>query len=191
MEQAETPFSTVTEAVGVFSSEKELETAADELMSHGFDRADISLLASEEAVIEKLGHRYRSVRDIEDNPKIPTTAFLTEEGLGAAEGGVIGGLVYLPALAGVAVVVASGGTMAAAIAAAAILGGVGGGIGGVLARIIGQDHADRIEEQIEHGGLLLFVRTSSPEAEQTATDILTRNHARDVHLHAIPSFAGR
>jgi len=191
MDEAESPFSTITEAVGVFSSEKELEAVADELMSHGFDRADVSLLASEEAVVEKLGHRYRSVRDIEDDPKIPTTAFVTEEGLGAAQGGVIGSLLYLPALAGVAVVVASGGTMAAAIAAAAILGGVGGGIGGVLARIIGNEHADRIEDQLEHGGLLLFVRTSTPEAEKAAVDILTRNGGRDVHLHAIPSFAKR
>lgn len=191
MDQADTPFSTVTEAVGIFSSEKELEAVADDLMSNGFDRADISLLASEQAVIEKLGHRYRSVRDIEDNPKIPTVAFVTEEGLGAAQGGVIGSLLYLPALAGIAVVVASGGTMAAAIAAAAILGGVGGGVGGILARIIGNEHADRIEEQIEHGGLLFFVRTSTPEAEKKAVEILKRNNGRDVHLHAIPSFAGR
>ncbi len=191
MQQEDALFSTVTEAVGVFSTEKELESVADELMSNGFDRADISLLASEDAVLEKLGHRYRSVRDIEDDPKVPTIAFVTEEGLGAAQGGVIGSLLYLPALAGVAAVVASGGTMAAAIAAAAVLGGVGGGVGAILARIIGKDHADKIEEQIEHGGLLLFVRTSSPAAEQSATEILARHNGRDVHLHAIPSFARR
>lgn len=187
----QTPYATVTEAVGIFSSEEQLEQTADELMSHGFDRADISLLASEEAIVEKLGHRYRSVRELEDNPEVPTTAFVTEEGLGAAEGGVIGSLLYLPAVAGVATVVASGGTLAAAIAAAVILGGVGGGLGGVLARVIGRQHGDKIAGEIERGGLLLFVRTPSAEMEGKAKDILARNGAQDVHVHNIPSIALR
>lgn len=184
-------FVTVTEAVGVFSTEDALVQAADELMSHGFDRADVSLLASEETIVEKLGHRYRSVRELEDNPSVPTTAFITDEGLGAIEGGVIGGLFYLPALAGVVAVVASGGTLAAAIAAAAILGGVGGGVGGVLAGIIGRQHGDKIASEIEHGGLLLFVRTPNTEMEAKAMDILTAAGGRDVHIHNIPSMAVR
>ncbi len=187
----EQPYSTVTEAVAVFSSEQQLEQAADELMSHGFDRADVSLLASEQAIIEKLGHRYRSVRELEDNPNVPTTAFVTEEGLGAAEGGIIGSLLYLPAVAGIAAVVASGGTLAAAIAAAVILGGVGGGLGTVLARLVGDQHGEKIASEIEHGGLLLFVRTPSPEMEEKAKDILSRAGGRDAHVHQIPSMALR
>ena len=48
---------TLREAVGVFTSENDLQAAIDELLSSGFHRAELSLLASEEAVNEKLGER--------------------------------------------------------------------------------------------------------------------------------------
>ena len=48
---------TIREAVGVFASENDLQAAIDELLSSGFHRAELSLLASEEAVNEKLGER--------------------------------------------------------------------------------------------------------------------------------------
>ncbi len=44
------------EVVGVFSDADALETAANELLSSGFERARISLLAGESAIVEKLGH---------------------------------------------------------------------------------------------------------------------------------------
>jgi hypothetical protein len=50
---------TVREAVGVFNRPGDLQVAIDELLSSGFDRAELSLLASEHAVEEKLGHRMR------------------------------------------------------------------------------------------------------------------------------------
>jgi hypothetical protein len=52
---------TVHEAVGVFNRPGDLQGAIDELLSSGFDRAELSLLASEHAVEEKLGHRYEKV----------------------------------------------------------------------------------------------------------------------------------
>ena len=45
------------EAVGIFHDEKSLRSAADALMISGFDRSYLSLLASDRAVDEKLGHR--------------------------------------------------------------------------------------------------------------------------------------
>ena len=41
---------TLREVVGVFHHERALETAIDELQECGFDRAEISLLASERTV---------------------------------------------------------------------------------------------------------------------------------------------
>jgi len=41
---------TVREAVGVFNRSEDLQDAIDELLSSGFDRAELSLLASEHAV---------------------------------------------------------------------------------------------------------------------------------------------
>ena len=48
---------TLREAVGVFTSANDLQEAIDELQSSGFHRAELSLLANEEAVNEKLGER--------------------------------------------------------------------------------------------------------------------------------------
>lgn len=48
---------TAREAVGVFSHPKDLQDAIDQFLRSGFDRAELSLLAGEHAVEEKLGHR--------------------------------------------------------------------------------------------------------------------------------------
>ena len=55
---------TLTEAVGVFDDAESLEAAVDELLSSGFNQAEISLLASESAVERKLGHRFEKVSEL-------------------------------------------------------------------------------------------------------------------------------
>lgn len=172
-----------TEAVGVFHDAAELQGAIDELLSHGFDRAELSLLASRAAVEEKLGHHYRKVQELEDDRDVPTRAYVSTESLGDAEGAIAGVLMYVGAVAAAGAVVASGGAVAAAIAAAATAGGVGGGLGAVLARYLDRSRADYLAEQVEAGGLLLWVRTRNREHEESACEILKRNGAADVHLH--------
>ena len=88
------------EAVAVFESESDLQVAIDELLSRGFDRAEISLLASEHAVEQKLGHKYRKVVRLEDDPEAPRTAFVSTESLGDAEGSLIGAPLYVGATGG-------------------------------------------------------------------------------------------
>src|SRR3546814_7251426 len=65
------PTSSLREAVGVFQSEHALQLAADELLISGFDRADLSLLADARTVEQKLGHAYRCMTEIEDDPTVP------------------------------------------------------------------------------------------------------------------------
>jgi len=177
---------TRTEAVGVFDDADSLQVAIDEIQSSGFDRADFSLLASENVVEDKLGHIYDKVTELEDDPSVPRAAYVSTEAVGDAEGGLIGGLVYVGALAAAGAVVASGGTLAAVIAAAAMTGGAGGLIGSVLAKLVGDRHAHYLQEQIDHGGLLLWVRTWDKEHEQRAVEILSKHSAHDVHVHALP-----
>src|SRR5689334_568814 len=107
--------STVREAVGVFGRSEDLQAAIDELLSSGFHRAELSLLASEHAVVEKLHQRYEKVTALADNPTVPRVAYVSTEAIGDAEGGLIGGLIYVGAMAAAGAVVASGGTLAAAI----------------------------------------------------------------------------
>jgi hypothetical protein len=172
------------EAVAVFQSEEELQAAIDDLLSHGFNRAEISLLASVDTVDEKLGHRFTSVKELEDDDSVPTAAaYVPTESVGEAEGAVIGTLVYVGALAAMIPVVMSGGALAAAIAATAAGAGGGGAIGTALAMLIGQHHAQHIENQLERGGLLLWVRTWDADDERRAVEILQKHSGGDVHLH--------
>ena len=71
----------------------------------------------------------------------------------------------------------------------ALAGGTGGLIGTLLARWIGDHHARYLQEQMEHGGLLLWVRTRDVEKEKRASEILSKHSGRDVHLHALPAAA--
>ncbi|WP_339827557.1 hypothetical protein [uncultured Parasphingorhabdus sp.] len=177
--------SEVREAVGIFDGEESLQAAIDDLLSHGFDRAEISVLAPVSAVEEKLGHRLKSVAEIEDDPEAMSKAYIPVETIGDAEGAVIGSLLYVGAFAGI-VLVASGGALAAALAALA-LGGSGTAVGVALARFIKQHHADYIAEQLEKGGLLLWVRTWDQKDEEKAVELLSAHSGHDVHIHALPA----
>jgi hypothetical protein len=174
------------EAVGIFHDADALETAIDELLSAGFDRADLSLLASERAVEDKLGHRYQRVDALADDPGAPRVAYVSTEAIGGAEGALVGGLVYVGALVASGAVVASGGTLAAVIAAAALAGGGGGLIGSLLAKRVGWHHASYLHEQLEHGGLLLWVHLEKSIDEKRAVEILRKYSADGVHLHGAP-----
>lgn len=177
------------EAVGVFATADAFQEAIDELMSSGFDRADISLLAAEQTVEEKLHHKYKKVAELEDEASVPRTCYVSTESIGDAEGGLIGGLMYVGALTAIGAIVASGGTLAAVVAGAALAGGAGGLIGSVLAKFVGDHHAKHLQDQLEHGGLLLWVRVADGAHEKLATDILRKHSGRDVHVHTLPATA--
>ncbi|MFW5834720.1 MAG: hypothetical protein ACOCYE_11545 [Pseudomonadota bacterium] len=181
---------TVREAVAVFRTKEGLEAAVDDLLLEGFARRDLSLLASDEAVRKELGHDFGSTRELEDDAKVPTVAYVAREDVGDAEGAVLGGFLYVGALAGAAAVVASGGALPAAILAATLGGSAGAGVGGWLAHLVGKHHADSLERQIAEGGLLLWVRTHDAAHELKATSILKRHGGEDVHVHGLPDSIG-
>lgn len=176
---------TSTEAVGVFSTADDLQQAIDDLLNSGFDRAELSLLATEAAVDAKLGHAYRKVEALEDDPSVPRTCYVSPESVGDAEGALVGSLLYVGGLAAAGAVVASGGALAAAFGAAALVGGAGGMVGAALASLVGDSHARHLQEHLAHGGLLLWVRTRTTGHERLAMDILRRHSGRDAHVHAL------
>jgi hypothetical protein len=182
---SDTHITTIREAVGVFHNADEMETAIEELEESGFDRAEISLLASQDAVREKLGHAYADAKSLEDSALAPRTAFVSTESVGDAEGAVLGGLMYVGALVAAGAVVASGGSFGALLAATVTGTASGGLIGGALAALVGKQHADSLQEQLDRGGLLVWVRTPTEADENRAVDILKRTKADDVHLHSI------
>lgn len=178
-----------TEAVGVFHDAASLQAAADDLMTAGFDRAYLNLLAGEKAIEAKLGHAYEKVSDLEDNPDVATQAYSAGDSRTEALTLSVGGLFYVGAAAAAGAVVASGGTVAAIIIAALAGGGTGGLIGGALASFLGHQHANKLDKQLGKGGLLLWVRTVDEAHENRAIEILKAHGADDVHLHQLPPMA--
>jgi hypothetical protein len=176
---------TVREAVGVFASESDLQAAIDELLSSGFHRAELSLLASQDVVNEKFGSG-ASLRVVEDDPVVPRTAYVSPEAIGDAQGGIVSGLVYAGATAAAGTVLISGGAVVVAVVVGALVGATGGIVGALLAKWLGNNHAQYLQTQIDHGGLLLWVRTRDVRAEDRAVDVLKRHSSRDVHVHTLP-----
>ena len=69
---------------------------------------------------------------------------------------------------------------------AVIGGGSGAALGSLLAALIGRQHGEYVADQIEHGGLALWVRTWNAGDERRAMQILKAHSGRDVHLHGLP-----
>lgn len=179
---------TVHEAVGVFRDPDDLQAAVEDLQSHGFMQQELSVLAGESTIQEKLGHLYRRVRSAEDDPKAPRTVFVPIENINIAKGVVIGVPLFLAATTAAGAVVASGGAILEAIMLASAAGAFGAGIGSMLATFIGKHRAKYLQEQINRGGLLLWVNLRSEEMEKRAKKILLKHSARDVHVHDIPVY---
>lgn len=174
---------TVREAVAVFEDVASLEAAVDDLRAAGFPEDAVSLLAGHDAVERKLGRMYRRVEELEDDPRAPRTAFVSEKNLAEREDRVLGSLTVLPTVIAAGTVVASAGALAAAIVGTAVAGAA---IGTVLTHWMDRRHADRLQEQLDRGGILLWVRTDGEDQERKAVEILTRYSAHDVHIHEIP-----
>jgi hypothetical protein len=176
---------TLREAVGVFTSENDLQMAIDELLSSGFHRAELSLLAGEDAVNEKLGGRFAKSNTLADDSAAPRTAYISPEAIGDAQGGIVGALAYAGATIAAGAVIVSGGTILAAVVGATLAGGASGVIGAITAKWLGDKHAHYLQSQIDRGGLLLWVRTRDTKAEERAAEILKRHSSRDVHVHTL------
>lgn len=168
------------EAVAVFHDVADLDRAVEALIEAGFSKDDVSLLAGEDAILKKLGHRYGQVEELEDSPEAPRAAYRRLAELAETESTITSTLTYLPAVIAAGTVVASAGVVAAAITGTAIGGAV---LSTVLARWLDQSHAEHLQEQLEHGGLLLWVNTPTADKQDAAVGILKEHAATDVHLH--------
>lgn len=175
---------TVREAVAVMEDVGSLELAVDDLKEAGFPDEAISLLAGADTVEQKLGHRYERIEELEDNPQAPRTRYVSTRTVARREDTVVSSLTTLPTLIAAGTVVASAGAVAAAITGTAVTGAV---LGTVLARWMDKRHADWLQEQLDHGGILLWVRTPDEVKERQALEILKRYAAHDIHIHTIPA----
>lgn len=167
---------TIREVVAVFDDPKALEDAVFALETSGFDRAAFSLLASEKVVKQKLGHRYQQVKDVEDEPNVPRDTFFSRVSRWEAD------CLPAPALAAVGAFMLIG---TASVLPVLVAAGAGALLGAALSRMMHEDHATRVQEQLARGGLLLWVNVRGAKEEETALEVLRAHSAHDVHAHDI------
>jgi hypothetical protein len=175
------------EAVGVLPDEKELEAAVDELLLSGFDRQQISVLASRPRWSggSKTDAEISGVSELEDDPRARLSAFISPDSRTEIEAAAVGIPFYAASIGGYAAMVASGGSLALAFAALLLAGAAGASLGGLLAHTIARHHREAIAAQIAKGGLLLWVQTRSLAQENKAIEVLNGHHARNVHVHDV------
>ena len=170
------------EIVGVFADAITLEAATFELLEAGFGEAQITLLAGEKTIIEKLGHKYKRVEELEDDPAVPRILYRAFDKKKTV---ILGTLAAIGAVATAGAIFAGGGALVATLGSGLIGAEVGGFLGGVLGDFVDDQHARYLKNQLDHGGLLLFVRTRNEAEEDAAKKILTSHSGRDVHAHAL------
>jgi hypothetical protein len=175
----------VREMAGVVRTATILDSVIDALQRAGFDRADIDVMADAKTIRDRFGQIFVPVEDLADVPGVPRRAFVRDEDVSILRGGVFGMLFYIGATAAALGVVASGGGLAAAVASAAAAGAASGGLGALAARFIGRKRAELIETMISEGGLVLFVRVRSEEAERRAEQIMRDQGVEAVRVHEI------
>ncbi|MBF0394767.1 MAG: hypothetical protein HQL38_18985 [Alphaproteobacteria bacterium] len=182
----------VREAVGVFMDNESLERAVQDLLTDGgFDHADLSVLASDETIAQRFGHRYQDMREAEDDPDAPRISWVEPESRTQGRGALTGILAYAGAVTAGGITFATGGAAGLVIAAGLAAGAAGGALGLGLGTLIDETIGGRLEEQIRRGGVVLWVRLRQPEQHARATGVLARHGARDVHVHTIrPSPTG-
>lgn len=176
----------IREIVGVFHDAAALRKAADELMAGGFDRAELSMLGSRKAVEAKLGSAIQSSAALEDNPNVPMQAYLEADSLTEAKAAIVGVPAFIGAVAAAGPSIAHGATTSALLLWTAV--GIVAGLilGAISMKMIAGKASNYFKDQIRRGGILLWVRTATPEKEAKASEIMKRSGAQDVHVHDRP-----
>jgi hypothetical protein len=152
----------VREVVGLFADRESFETAVGELTAVGFERADLSVLASHESI------------DVAGKPGKPWQDVLTA---------MVGEIKYEGPLVASGAILLAGGSMAATIA-----GIIGAAVSGVaikeiLEEVTAKPHREDFARSLEAGGVILWVRPSGDDREQHALDILRKHGGTNVHVH--------
>jgi hypothetical protein len=174
----------VREAVGVFSVAEALERAVDELEVSGFDRAALSVLASQGTIKDRVGHLYRNIAEIADGRHVPQRAFVESDSRVEGTAAAIGIPCHIGSVAGGGVTAVGFGAATAATVAGAVVGGVvGAGLGALLVGAMIRRHVHEVSEQLAEGGLVLWVSLRDEDAERRVLHILTKAGGRELHMH--------
>lgn len=163
MSEAARSFPVIREAVASFPDREHFRGAVAALLAAGFDRGDLSVLASHDSLA--------LVDEAAGTPKEILRAGLSDE------------IKYIAPLTVAGIIVLSGGPIAAILAAL-----VGAGLGGAALKELFDDytaprHSEDFAAALKAGAALLWVRCGDPDRELVATRILEEAGGRHVHVH--------
>lgn len=176
---------TVRQAVGIFHNAESLRGTIEELLVSGFSQDEIGILASEQVVERSLGDLYVRTNEASDSPDAPAIAFVRRESFGDAPRTHAGGLFFVGASGAAGGIVASTALLGSALlpAVGAVVGV--GLVGLFVASFIHQSEAEYLQQQVDEGQILLFVRVE-PEREKETMNILKRHSGLDVKIYEVP-----
>ena len=163
MTEAAKSFPVIREAVASFPDREHFRNAISALLAAGFDRSDLSVLASHDSL---------AVADeAAGTPKEILRAGLSDD------------LKYIAPLTVAGIIVLSGGPIAVVVAAL-----VGAGLGGAALKELFDDytaprHSEDFAAALKAGAALLWVRCGDPDRELVATRILEEAGGHHVHVH--------
>ncbi len=169
------------EVVGLFLSADDVESTISDLISAGWDRAELSLLAQKSAFTPE-PPTTDTVRAGDDPstrraPVVSGTDVRQGRTLATSLAGVIAAFVASGAT------IMTGGTALAAVIGAAAVGGGAAAAVNAIGQWAGQSRREFMHEQIERGGILLWVMLRTPDQEHLAREILAQHGAEIVHTH--------
>jgi len=180
--------SEIREVLASFDEATKFEDAIEIVEKAGIDRLAISMIASHDAVKEKLGHRYRSTGRLAANSAIPTEIFSERRDIAHDRALATGVPLYIGGIGAGLAIVASGGSLAFAAVTAAVGAAAGAGIGTLLSSAIGKHHAHYLEQQLAMGRLLVCVEVKDNDEEGRVINLLKKAGGQDVHARSITRF---
>ena len=174
------------EVTGVFHSRRALDTAVQDLLSSGFDRADIDVSASPDEQQRRLNYQAIPAADLADIPAAARSPYVGGDdrlGIEVVTASVVGCVVALV----MAFYLVSREMTPLTVIVVSVLSGIVAAAAAIrpLRRLMQRDRFRGLEPVAEWEGLLIWVRVQSPEKEALAQEILLRHGGEAVHIHEI------
>ncbi|WGF90602.1 hypothetical protein [Marinivivus vitaminiproducens] len=179
--------------VALFDTQETFDGAIEELITAGVPSERLHLVAGEDHLKQRLGHRLPDAGTMAERTSDPDEAGKGQESQGTGKAGVIGGLTYIGAVGGLGLAMAAAGPAAAvATAVAAAAGGAasGGAIGALLTRSVEKRELDRYADQIRSGSLVLAVEAPDPQQVGTIETVLSKHDGQHMRIHDADTAAG-
>ena len=152
----------VREVVALFETRAAFDRAVAALLAAGFERDDLSVLAS-----------HTSLEAADKHPPAPRDDALT---------GLVGELKYAFPLTTAGLLAVVGGPIAAPLAALVAAGLSGVAIKDYLDELTSHPNTDDFSRALEAGGVILWVSVGDAAREAEATRILEQSGGQNVHL---------